>query len=434
MRTTAILLGAVLLVLSLIGAPAAGSAASALADRDPNQYVAFGDSITWGLETFGYPPRLETLLIAKYGAAKVWNAGVGGEGTTEGLARIDYILSGTNSKYLLLMEGTNDAANLFVTIETVDANLREMCRRAIAAGWTPVLATITPRSDWIWYLPTYRVRYDELNARIRRIASDLKITLADAYTAFMEYPTALGGYAALLFDGVHPNATGYQVLAEAWFAALKVVKYDPPGPPLHPVLDTRLDATETRKINVVAWQANPVNASLALKGYVIYRKPASGADSAFSRIGSVSASVFRYEDAGLDVPIKYAYRVTTLSPVSDESAPTPTVAETVSFAFPPLGLSVRTFPSGGSGIGKKINVVAFVPNPLNDTSMIAGFRVYRKKAGESDALYAEVAFLGPSTYRVVDPYVPAVPKYQYSVATVFTDGTESKKSAPASDR
>jgi lysophospholipase L1-like esterase len=434
MRITAVLLGAAILVLSLIGTPAPGSAAAAPADRDPDQYVAFGDSITYGLGSFGYPPRLETLLIAKYGAAKVWNAGIGGEGTTDGLARIDYILSGTNSKYLLLMEGTNDAANLLMSIATVDANLREMCRRAVAAGWTPVLATITPRSDWIWYVSSYRARFDELNARIRQIAVDLGLTLADAYAAFMAYPASSGGYTSLLFDGVHPNSTGYQVLAEAWFAALKIAKFNPPRPPIQAALETRLDASETGKINTLIWQANPLNASMALKGYAIYRKPAAGADSTFSRIGSVSASVFRYEDAGLDVPVKYAYRVTALSAVSDESDPSATVFETVSFAFPPLNPSVRTFPGGGGGIGKKINVVAFEPNPLNESAMVGGYRVYRKKSGESDDRYAAVAFLGASTYRVVDPFVPSVPKYLYAVATVYSDGQESRKSAPVSDR
>ena len=309
-----------------------------------------------------------------------------------------------------------------------------MCRRAVAAGWTPVLATLTPRSDGVWYIPSYRIRYDEINARIRLIAADLGLTLADAYTAFMNYPAESGGYTSLLLDGVHPNSIGYQVLAEAWFAALKIVKYNPPRPPIQAALETRLDTTETRKINTVVWQANPLNAGLALKGYVVYRKPAAGADSAFSRIGSVSASVFHFEDPGLEVLTKYAYRVTTLSPVSDESEPTVTVFETVSFAFPPLHASVRTFPAGSARFGKKINLVSFEPNPLNESAHVAGYRVYRKKSGESDDRYAAVASLGATTYRVVDPFVPSVPKCLYAVSTVFTDGTESKKSAPVPSR
>jgi len=432
--TQAVFLGAAFLLFSGIGDYAADPDRSAVVSRDADQYVAFGDSITWGGGFFGYPPRLEALLAEKYGAGRVWNAGVGGEQTSEGLARIDAVLSGTNSKYLLLMEGTNDASNLLVSIDAADFNLREMCRRAAAAGWTPLLATIPPRSDWVWDMASYRARIYDLNDRIRQAAFDLQIPLVDQFDAFMEYPASLGGYAALLFDGVHPNSLGYQLLAETWFAALKIVKFDPPAPPLQPGLETKLDAAETRKINVVAWQANPLNAMRALKGYVIYRKPAGEADTAFARIGSVAATVFRYEDAFLDVPTRYAYRVTALSSVSDESAPTVTVAETTTFIFPPINPSVRTVPANPVRTAKKLNVVTFERNPLNESALVSGYRVYRKKDGEPDDRFTAIAALGGSTFRVTDPFVPAGVKYVYAVATTFADGRESKKSASVTAR
>ncbi len=424
---------AAVLVLALM-LSASSLAAGGPASRDPDQYVAFGDSITWGGGFYGYPPRLESLLEEKYGSAVVWNAGVGGEGTSEGLARIDFVLTGTNSKFLLLMEGTNDAANLLVSIGTAAANLREMCRRALAAGWTPLLATITPRSDWIWSQPNYRARYDDLNDRIRQIALDLGITLVDAFEAFMDYPASQGGYAALLFDGVHPNWLGYQVLAEAWFAGLKAVKFDPPLPPLLPTLETKLDANETRKYNTLGWAANPGNALRALKGYVIYRKPAGGTDAEFARIGSTSAAVFRYEDGPLEIPTRYAYRVTALSSVSDESEPSAPVFETAVFVFPPLSPAVRTIPGRPVRNGRKVNVVTFEPNPLNDAGVVAGYRVYRKREGESDTGFTAVATLGPQTLRVADPFLPAGARYVYAVSTLSADGRESKKSAPVQAR
>jgi lysophospholipase L1-like esterase len=409
-------------------------AASAAAERDPNQYVAFGDSITWGSGFNGYPPRLSALLVEKYGAGTVWNAGEGGEGTSEGLARIDAVLAGTNSKFLLLMEGTNDASNLAVSLDAVEFNLREMCRRAIAAGWTPLLATITPRSDWVWDSDLYRSRIYDLNARIREAAEDLQVTLVDAFAAFMDYPASLGGYPVLLMDGLHPNSLGYDLLAETWFEALKALKYDPPAPPLAPVLETRLDETETRKVNTIAWQANPLNAALALKGYIVHRKLAGGTDATFAAIGTVGPAVFSFEDAGLDVPTKYAYRVTALSSVSDESLPTATVTETATFVFPPTAPAVRTLPSNVVRIGSKINVITFAANPLNDAALLAGYKVYRKKSGESDAGYTVIASLGKSTARVSDPYLPGGTIYVYTVTAVLSDGRESAKSAPVASR
>jgi lysophospholipase L1-like esterase len=406
---------------------------AAEADRDANQYVAFGDSITYGGGFYGYPPRLELLLADKYGTAKVWNAGVGGEITEAGLARIDYILSGTNSEYLLLMEGTNDAADLRITIDTIDFNLREMCRRALAAGWTPLLGTITPRSDTLWYVPAYYGRFLDLNTRIRMAAADLEITLVDTFEEFMSYPADLGGYTALLLDGVHPNSVGYQLLAETWFAALKVVKFNPPEPPLLPALETSLDATETRKVNVLTWQANPLNASMVLGGYQVYRKKATEADSAFVPVGAiVPPATPRYEDASLDILTKYAYRVTALSSVWDESAPSETVTETKTFAFPPLNAAVRSGPSKGIPVGRGFNIVTFAANPLNESAAVSGYRVYRKSRGQSDSQFTAIAALGPTTYRFFDLFVPPIAKYAYAVTTLLKDGQESKKSATVS--
>jgi lysophospholipase L1-like esterase len=417
---------AVLLLFAAAAAPAA--------ERDPNQYVAFGDSITWGGGFYGYPPRLAALLVQKYGAGTVWNAGVGGEGTADGLARIDAVLAGTNSKYLLLMEGTNDASNLTVSLDTVDFNLREMCRRAIAAGWTPLLATITPRSDWVWDTVLYRSRIYDLNARIQKAADDLQITLVDAFTAFIDYPASQGGYPALLIDGLHPNSLGYDLLAETWFAAVKILKFNPPAPPLSPALDTRLDATETRKVNTITWQANLLNAALALKGYTVYRKLTGAADATFAGVGTVGPAVLSYEDGGLEIPTKYAYRITALSSVSDESLPTATVAETATFVFPPADPAVRTLPVDAVRIGSKINIVTFAANPLNDASAVSGYKVYRKKSGEPETSYAVIAALGKSIYRVSDPYLPGGTIYVYAVTAVLSDGLESKKSAPVTSR
>jgi lysophospholipase L1-like esterase len=407
------------------------------ADRDTNQYVAFGDSITYGAGFYGYPPRLEALILEKYGSAKVWNAGVGGEQTADGLARIDYILSGTNSKFLLLMEGTNDAANLLVSIDTAAFNLREMCRRTVAAGWTPLLATIPPRSDWVWFVPNYQARITDLNARIRQIALDLNLILVDHFAAFFNYPAELGGYPALLFDGLHPNSTGYQLMAETWFAGVKAAKYNPPQPPLSPALDTRLDPTETRKINTVAWQSNPLNtaATVPVRSYRVYRKKAGQTDASFAAIATVGPTVLGYEDEITDVGSKFAYRITALSPVLDESAASATVTETQTFVFPPAAPAVRTVPARSVPSGQKINVVTFAPHPWNDDSLVSGYKVYRRLAGETDDRLVPVATLGPATFRYSDILFRALtPKRVYAVTTLYRDGRESKKSATASDK
>jgi len=78
-----------------------------------------------------------------------------------------------------------------------------------------VLATIIPanpasppagRNAW----------YDEMNVRIKALAQEQRVTLADL-NAEMK---AAGNPSSLYADDVHPNDAGYQVLAQGWFKAI----------------------------------------------------------------------------------------------------------------------------------------------------------------------------------------------------------------------
>src|SRR4029079_1588144 len=119
------------------------------------EYIAFGDSITFGIgdETVpseprtpgGYPMRLKNLYAVAGTPIEMNNAGEPGEDTGEGLTRIDKVLnqSGSPGDVLLLMEGTNDIAK-HIGIETTRFNLGEMSRKAEARGLAVVQATLTP--------------------------------------------------------------------------------------------------------------------------------------------------------------------------------------------------------------------------------------------------------------------------------------------------
>ena len=106
--------------------------------------VGFGDSITKGspyrlpsgngCRCGGYNPILENLLKNDGLDAAVYNYGIGGEMTHEGLARIDSVLSKSRAHYVLLMEGTNDL--LYYSPTTVRNNLWAMVGRARNRGVT----------------------------------------------------------------------------------------------------------------------------------------------------------------------------------------------------------------------------------------------------------------------------------------------------------
>lgn len=205
--------------------------AAAATAQAPGHCKAFGDSITVGVgddperSAPGYPPRLEELVPGLY----VDNRGVGGERTTEGLARIDDVLAELGD-CLLLMEGTNDVSR-GISPETTLFNLDEMAARAEAVGWTAYHATLIPR------LPNARVdpnnwHNQDLVQSIRRLAALAGRGLVDPFETFTKQRRL---FHALYYGGAedtvgHPNGDGYGLLATVFADVLLALDTAPPVP------------------------------------------------------------------------------------------------------------------------------------------------------------------------------------------------------------
>jgi len=300
--------------------------------RLESQYIGFGDSITFGYinreeaPDRGYIPRLDIKLDAAFGPTTVVNAGAPGEYTIEGLARIDSVLAAQQGRYLLLMEGTNDVKYIYTEIETSLYNLKEICKRCLAAGVMPLLATVIPRRDDIWEYEYYQGRHYELEAGIRAIAPQLLIPLVEMEQPFNDYP---GGPDNLLSDYVHPNETGYVIMTNVWYAAIRAL----PFPPVNIEFLTKskssgqtLGTGDARLSGVSAvarlltWEANPKIADIdSIKGFRIYRKKAAESVSSFALIGHVEG-VFAYLDRSVDGTTVYDYIITTVTKDNVEGA------------------------------------------------------------------------------------------------------------------
>jgi len=198
-------------------------------------YVAFGDSITAGVgddpqraET-GYPPRLEDLLQGAGRNATILNRGVGGEKTPEGLSRIDQVLD-EGGDVLLLMEGSNDISRN-ISIETTLFNLGEMARRAVDRGFEVVHATVIPRIPNASTDPE-NISNRDMNGQIRNLAGTESRDLVDTFYVFNQLPSLFENY--YLKDPEdhvgHPNAAGYDVMAETFFDVLTGSDTVPPVP------------------------------------------------------------------------------------------------------------------------------------------------------------------------------------------------------------
>lgn len=214
---------------------------AALPVEAQTKYVAFGDSITNPGGSFddpslpcpeecGYPGRLEDLLQQAGIEAEVVNAGLGGEDTGQGLSRLDQVLAQEGGDVLLLMEGTNDISR-GVSPETIRFNLDQMAQRAAARGLTTVHATVIPRVPDAQRGDGDNVFTQRLGWRIRDLAHARGRDLADPFEVFRSHPNPFAEIYAPGADAVgHPNAAGFDLLAEIFFDVVRDVDSVPPVP------------------------------------------------------------------------------------------------------------------------------------------------------------------------------------------------------------
>ncbi|MFA6561674.1 MAG: SGNH/GDSL hydrolase family protein [Verrucomicrobiia bacterium] len=195
---------------------------------EPVRIVCFGDSITGVYyHTGGRRAWCDMLGIALqrlYPNARLQmiNAGVSGNTTAAGLARIERDVLAHKPHLVVVMFGMNDmafdakdmAGQQIAERETrFAANLREIIRRCRDVGAEVVLCTqnsIYP--DAVPRRPPERLaRYAEV---IRAVAADTRVPLADCYRAYESLRAAdPRGWMLLMSETIHPNMNGHKLFA-----------------------------------------------------------------------------------------------------------------------------------------------------------------------------------------------------------------------------
>ena len=176
---------------------AAGPAAAA-----PVSILALGDSITagFGLPTGeALPQKLEERLRADGFDAKVINAGVSGDTTAGGLARLDWAM-GEHPPYAIVELGANDALRGLDPAEAY-ANLDKILARLAAAHVKALLIGMLAPGNWG---KSYQEKFDAIYPNL---AAKYRVPL---------YPFILDGVALdpklNQGDGLHPNIAGVALI------------------------------------------------------------------------------------------------------------------------------------------------------------------------------------------------------------------------------
>ena len=163
--------------------------------------VAFGDSLTFGVgagEAESYP-----LVLGQLIARNVVRAGVSGEVTEGGLARLQNVIDEHKPKLMIVCLGGNDMLRKLDEAQT-KTNLRTIINTIKAQGISVVLVGV-PKPALVTSAPPF---YEEI-AKEFGIPYEGKIVTDVLYQRDQKS------------DAIHPNAKGYRRMAEAIAALLK---------------------------------------------------------------------------------------------------------------------------------------------------------------------------------------------------------------------
>lgn len=167
--------------------------------------LAFGDSLTAGYglaQDEGFTSQLEAALRKEGYEVQVINAGVSGDTSAGGAARIDWAL--TDEPGVIIVElGANDGLR-GVEPSSTRENLTTILDKSLASGATVILAGMLAPPN------LGREFGEEFNAIFPELAAERPEVLF--------YPFFLDGVAAdpalNLADGIHPNAKGIAIIVE----------------------------------------------------------------------------------------------------------------------------------------------------------------------------------------------------------------------------
>jgi acyl-CoA thioesterase-1 len=180
--------------------------------------VFFGDSLTAGLglsKEQAFPALIEARLRAEGRPWKVVNAGVSGDTTAGGVARLEWLYK-QKVDVLFLCLGANDGLRGIPAGET-ERNLRIILDRAKREGTRVVLAGIQLPEN---YGPEYRTAFAGI---FPRLAKEYRLPLLPFLLEGVAMDPRLNQP-----DGIHPTAEGARIVADHVWAALDPTLRDLP--------------------------------------------------------------------------------------------------------------------------------------------------------------------------------------------------------------
>ena len=215
----------ILLALFALSLPAPLAAHAA---DGPVRIVCLGDSVTKAVRPGVLPEEtfcavLEKHLVGKARNATVFNSGIGGNTTGDGLKRFAADVLEHQPNYVVLMFGLNDSwidagkTSSRLTVEQYRANLEEMIGKLSNRDIKVVLMTPNPAIP-PKYEPERNATLKPYVEAVRELAAKHDLPLVDVYRHFAELALEVDDINAYFTDAMHPNPAGQKQIADLLFA------------------------------------------------------------------------------------------------------------------------------------------------------------------------------------------------------------------------
>jgi lysophospholipase L1-like esterase len=204
-----------------------GVLVTAVPQLSVTRFMTFGDSLTEGKLSlsltslvdspgFSYPAKLLQKLTERYSAQQitVLNEGFGGERAVESVGRFKAALAADHPEAVLLMHGVNDLNSpTDGRVQAAVDALEELVKTARQSNLATFIATLPPLG------PGGKAScpecVDPFNDRVKGMASAKGAVLVDVHAAWGGRTDLMGA------DGIHPTEAGYEVIAGAFFDAIR---------------------------------------------------------------------------------------------------------------------------------------------------------------------------------------------------------------------
>ena len=177
---------------------------------DTPRILALGDSLTAGYglpQEEGFFPQLSAWLAENGAQAQVINAGVSGDTTAGGAARLDWALA-SGAEALIVNLGGNDMLR-GLDPSVARANLTKILEAAKAEALPVLLVGMIAPGN---YGPQYKAQFEAI---FPELAAQFDTLLLPVYFAPIAAPDGGIEPTFMQADGIHPNAKGVKRIVAA---------------------------------------------------------------------------------------------------------------------------------------------------------------------------------------------------------------------------